>query len=184
MMLVVAGFVIFGLTTGSDLALPYAGIIAAGGLLVAVVEPDEGFSTVVLAGLVLWAVGHLAGGTIGIGEGRTLYNVVLPGGLHADNVVHFVGLGTAGLVWWEASSSWLGPRAGHPFGVAVSVWLAGMGVGAFNEVIEFFATLVLPETNVGGYHNTGRDLVANLLGAGVAGVIAARRRLALGTCRP
>lgn len=178
MAVVVAGFVAFGLATGSDLSLPYAGIIAAGGLLAAVVEPDEGFSTVVLAGLVLWAVGHLAGGTIGIGEGRTLYNAVLPGGVHADNVVHFVGFGTAGLAWWEATSPWLGPRAGHALGIAVSVWLAGMGVGAFNEVFEFFATLVLPETNVGGYHNTGRDLVANLLGAGVAGVIAARRQMA------
>ena len=45
--------------------------------------------------------------------------------------------------------------------VAVAVWLAGMGVGAFNEVVEFFTTLVLEDTNVGGYQNTGRDLVAN-----------------------
>jgi hypothetical protein len=172
----VAAFLAYGVATDSALSLPYALTIVAGGLVAAAVEPEEGFSPVVLVGLSLWAVGHLAGGTIAIGDGRTLYNAVLPGGIHADNVVHFVGFGTAGLAWWEATSPWLRPRAGHPLGVVVAVWLAGMGVGAFNEVVEFLSTLVLPETNVGGYRNTGRDLIANLLGAAVAGVIAARRR--------
>ncbi|NIP97158.1 MAG: hypothetical protein GWO24_28490 [Akkermansiaceae bacterium] len=46
--------------------------------------------------------------------------------------------------------------------------LAGMGFGALNEVVEFIAVLVLPETNVGGFYNTGWDLVYNLLGSLVA----------------
>jgi hypothetical protein len=45
---------------------------------------------------------------------------------------------------------------------------AGMGFGALNEVVEFIATLTMPETNVGGYQNTGWDLVANLAGSIVA----------------
>ena len=45
---------------------------------------------------------------------------------------------------------------------------AGMGFGALNEVIEFFAVMLLPKTNVGDYENTGWDLVANLVGATVA----------------
>ena len=45
------------------------------------------------------------------------------------------------------------------------------GFGAINEVIEFVATLALPETNVGGYINTGWDLVANLVGATAAALI-------------
>ena len=39
-----------------------------------------------------------------------------------------------------------------------------------NEVIEFAATILVPETNVGGYMNTGWDLVANLAGAIIAAV--------------
>ena len=39
-----------------------------------------------------------------------------------------------------------------------------MGLGALNEVIEFFLTLTLPETNIGGYISTGWDLVSNLAG--------------------
>ena len=45
---------------------------------------------------------------------------------------------------------------------------AGMGLGATNEVVEFAATLLMPETNVGGYMNTGWDLVSNLIGATTA----------------
>ena len=46
-----------------------------------------------------------------------------------------------------------------------------MGFGALNEVIEFIATLMVPNTNVGGYVNTGWDLVANMIGASVAATL-------------
>jgi hypothetical protein len=46
-----------------------------------------------------------------------------------------------------------------------------MGVGAANEVVEFLATRVLPETNVGGYENTGWDLVSNTVGCLIAAVL-------------
>ena len=48
---------------------------------------------------------------------------------------------------------------------------AGMGFGALNEIVEFFAVLMLPETNVGGYTNTGWDLVSNLVGATLAVIV-------------
>ncbi|HSH60778.1 MAG TPA: hypothetical protein VK988_14310 [Acidimicrobiales bacterium] len=49
-----------------------------------------------------------------------------------------------------------------------------MGVGAINEVVEFLSTLVLTQTHVGGFENTGWDLVFDLLGATVAAVWLAR----------
>jgi hypothetical protein len=59
-----------------------------------------------------------------------------------------------------------------------------MGLGAVNEIIEFAAVLGLPDTNVGGYLNTGLDLVFNAIGAIIAMALAAllerRRGLALG----
>jgi hypothetical protein len=39
---------------------------------------------------------------------------------------------------------------------------ASMGFGGLNEVIEFFLTL--PETNIGGYINTGWELVSTHVG--------------------
>jgi hypothetical protein len=40
-----------------------------------------------------------------------------------------------------------------------------------NEVIEFIAVLTFPNTNVGGYENTGWDLVANLVGTIIAALV-------------
>jgi len=56
------------------------------------------------------------------------------------------------------------------FGVLILCMAGGMGFGALNEVVEFIATLVLPDTNIGDYTNIGWDLVANLVGASVAAV--------------
>jgi hypothetical protein len=52
----------------------------------------------------------------------------------------------------------------------VLVAVAGMGLGAANEVIEFIATRITV-TNVGGYVNTGWDLVYNALGAMLAALV-------------
>jgi len=43
--------------------------------------------------------------------------------------------------------------------------MAGLGVGALNEIIEFIIAQIVPETGVGGYLNTSLDLVSNLIGA-------------------
>ena len=55
---------------------------------------------------------------------------------------------------------------------------ASMGFGGLNEVIEFAITLTLPETNIGGYINTGWDLVSNLVGVTVACLLIAWRHQA------
>lgn len=39
-----------------------------------------------------------------------------------------------------------------------------MGIGALNEVFEFGVSRMNPNSNVGGYLNTGWDLVYNTLG--------------------
>jgi hypothetical protein len=57
------------------------------------------------------------------------------------------------------------------FGMLVLCAAAGMGFGALNEVIEFIAVLTIPNTNVGGYENTGWDLVANLVGTIIAALV-------------
>ena len=42
-------------------------------------------------------------------------------------------------------------------------------------MVEFGASHLLAATNVGGYENTGRDLVANLIGTAFAGWLVSRR---------
>jgi hypothetical protein len=43
-----------------------------------------------------------------------------------------------------------------------------MGLGGLNEMIEFSAVLLVPDTNVGGYYNTALDFVPNAIRAVVA----------------
>lgn len=163
-------FFVFGLVVGSDVAVPYVVLIVA--LLVPVCRLDKrfGLGTGVLWGLAIWGCGHLAGGVIPLDGDRTLYNAVLGFDLiRFDRLVHAFGFGFATLACGKVMRRWL-PEARVWPGPAVMIVLAGLGVGALNEILEFFATLVLPETNVGGYDNTGWDLVFDLLGGIVAAI--------------
>ena len=47
----------------------------------------------------------------------------------------------------------------------------GLSDAQLNEMIEFSAVLMVPDTNVGGYYNTALDLVFNALGAVIAMVL-------------
>lgn len=165
-----AGFLVVGLAIGSDVAVPYVVLIVALAVLVCRLELRYRLGTVTLWGLALWGTGHLAGGVIPLDGDRTLYNAVLPVEiLHFDRIVHAFGFGFATLACGVVLVRLLGQdRLNRP--AAVLAVLSGLGVGAANEIVEFFATLILPETNVGGYVNTGWDLVFDLMGGIVATV--------------
>jgi hypothetical protein len=78
-----------------------------------------------------------------------------------------------GVCWQGLRSAFArrGVTARPTFGLLASCVAAGMGFGPANEVVEFLATRVLPETNVGGYENTGGDLVSNMVGYLTAAVL-------------
>ncbi|MDX2148291.1 MAG: DUF2238 domain-containing protein [Planctomycetota bacterium] len=129
--------------------------------------------------LSLWGLFHMAGGNVPIpaawsvpADPAVLYNFKpAPWLPKYDQVVHFYGFMVAMMTCWEGmegmTHNTIKPKLG-PLTIAV---LAAMGLGAFNELVEFVATRILPETNVGGYENTGWDLVANTLGAIVGAMI-------------
>ena len=124
--------------------------------------------------LSLWGLSHMLGGMVPVpanwpieGDSHVLYNLWLIGKwLKYDNVVHVYGFGVTTWVCWQALRATV-KDAEHlrpTFGRMVLCVAAGMGFGALNEVIEFLATLTLPDTNVGDYRNNAWDLVANLIG--------------------
>ena len=134
------------------------------------------FSPLVLWGLTCWAILHFAGGLMPIPESVTelgrpanLYNLRLfPWFPKYDQMVHAFGFGMTTILIYEAICVRIG-RALHIDLVLCSMlFLAAMGLGAINEVIEFLAVLLMPDTNVGGYENTGWDLVSNGTGACIA----------------
>lgn len=152
------------------------------GALIAV-HRRVGLSRGLLWCLSLWGLMHMAGGLLPIPAAghdedvsSVLYNLwIIPDWLKYDQFVHAYGFGITTWLCWQALSARTLNEAGRPLeatpGLMVLCAAAGMGFGAFNEVIEFIATLTLPETNVGGYENTGWDLVFNLIGSAAAAVI-------------
>ena len=169
-----AFFTVLGVAVGAKLTFPYLVIVAA--LVVAVARLDARFDlgTPVLVALAVWGLAHIAGGVVQLGNDRILYNAVFwPDLIRYDRLVHALGFGSATLACAKVLRHWLpGGPAQARFATAptVLVVLAGMGVGGINEVVEFFATLLIEDTNVGGYDNTGWDLVFDLIGAIAVGV--------------
>jgi hypothetical protein len=149
---------------------------------IAVVHRYVELTTGVFWALSLWGFAHMAGGLVVVPVGwpvnadsRVLYTLwLIPEVLKYDHVVHAYGFGTTTWVCWQGLRAALrrrGVTATPTAGLMVLSAAAGLGFGALNEVVEFAATLLVPETNVGGYRNTGWDLVANSIGVTVAATL-------------
>lgn len=127
-----------------------------------------------LWGLSIWGLLHMAGGLMPIPEdwprlgGRVLYNLwLIPERLKYDQVVHAFGFGLMTWISWQGLRRTFenrGVTIAPSSGLLTLCVAAGMGFGALNEVVEFAAAMTIPGTNVGGYENTGWDLVSNLVG--------------------
>jgi len=162
-----------GVATGRPNWPVYLAVILLGGVLAAAVHARFGFSGTTLGGLVVFALGHVAGGMMPVGDG-VLYGVwLIEGVLRFDNLQHAVGFGVVGRAGWELLRRRL-PVADPVVAWCVIVSFAVAG-GAVNEIIEWVMTLTIPGTDVGGYDNTARDLVANLMGGVVAASLTSRR---------
>ena len=169
-----------GLAAGNSEFLFYIGVMVVLIGLVLNVNRSVELSTGVLWALSIWGLLHMAGGLVTVpagwpvsNESRVLYTLwLIPDRLKYDHIVHAYGFGVTTWVCWQGLKSAIRKRSGHAptpaFGLLVLAAAAGLGFGALNEVVEFVATLTMPETNVGGYVNTGWDLVANTVGATVA----------------
>jgi hypothetical protein len=138
----------------------------------------------------LWALSflglfHILGGFVPLPESvpaqgpQLLYNLwLIEGGLKFDQVVHAYGNGVATWLCWHllrySMSHVLKCEVydipAKPVFLVVC-FLAGLGIGAFNEMGEFGTTRMVEKNNVGGYENTGWDLVANTVGGLIAVIL-------------
>ncbi len=160
----------------------YIGVMVVLIGVVVLVDSRVRLSDGALWGLSLWGFLHMGGGLVPVPDSwpvneaqQVLYSLwLIPGRLKFDQLVHAFGFGVTTWVCWQGMAAAFrtrGVEARPTTGVLILCAAAGMGFGALNEVIEFAATLLVPETNVGGYLNTGWDLVANLVGASLAVIL-------------
>lgn len=160
--------------------LLYVGVIAFFLVVIYLTNRRVRYPLPILWGLTLWSVMHLFGGGLRVDDG-VLYGVILvPIStdcpiLRYDQLVHAVGFGVATLLVYHILQPLLRPDLKRWTALSIVVIMAGLGVGALNEIVEFGATVLVPETGVGGYVNTALDLVFDLVGSVLAMVYLAWR---------
>jgi len=160
--------------------------------VVVVADARVRYANGVLWALSVWGFLHMAGGNVAIPEGMprpegstpVLYNRwLIIGWMKYDQFTHAYGFCVATLACWQGLEAAVNKRMHLTLGLALLTIAMGTGLGAMNEVVEFVATRIMPETNVGGYENTGWDLVFNMIGCLFAAAVIAvrpprRRRIA------
>jgi len=167
-------FTIMAVTQGNKEFLFYEGTMAVIIAIIVFMDRRVEFSPLVLGGMAIWGFVHLAGGLISVpvewtSVGETtpvLYDVRLSPYLPKyDQMVHAFGFGIALILAHEALQAHL--KRPLPINVAIGfcLFFIAMGLGALNELIEFVAVLSIANTEVGGYNNTGWDLVSNAIGS-------------------
>lgn len=151
----------------------YAAFMALLLVLVAVLHERRPLSRLALVGLSVWGLGHMVGGLVEV-DGSIVYEwMVIPGTLRFDKVVHAFGFGFATIACYELLRPVYG---GTQRGAAAFAALGGLGLGATNEMVEFLIARYSASSNVGGFVNTGWDLVFNTLGAVAAATYCVTRR--------
>lgn len=163
----VASLLVLGAMTGRPNWPVYLAVVVVGLAVALAVDRRHPFSFGTRVGLAIFAIGHVAGGMVTVGDDVLYATWLFEPIVRYDNVQHAIGFGVLGRATWEVLRPRLGVAATTPI---VVWWVVATGAatwGAVNEVIEWVMTLTIPGTDVGGYDNTVRDLVANLVG-GVA----------------
>lgn len=169
------GFAVHGYANGVPSMTSYLLTIVGVGAVVGLLRRDP-LPAWLAGALAIDAIAHLSGGLIRVGDG-VLYNAGIGErsarlGTHliqGDHVVHTYGSAVAALAIWFLVLVPMVPPPRPAGALALLAGLGSMGIGALNELIEFVVTLLNENSHVGGYTNTGWDLVANLLGAIVGG---------------
>jgi len=160
--------------------LIYVGVIIFFLCLIGISIKKVDYTLGSLVGLTVWSALHLAGGGVTIGEGR-LYDVMLirlsetyPVWRY-DQLVHIWGFGASTLVLFCLLAGSLKRPVENPIALGIVLVMAGLGMGALNEIVEFAVSICVPQSGVGGYMNTSLDLCADLIGA-ILGLLYIRLR--------
>lgn len=129
------------------------------------------FTKLTLLGISIWGIGHMLGGSTLLTDDR-LYNFVIVNLFTTgdttifryDQLMHFYFYIVATAMAYQILIHYIKPDSNW---LPISVFLVfiGMGIGAFNEIVEFIPVLFLKETGVGGYFNIAWDIVFNTLGS-------------------
>jgi hypothetical protein len=175
-------FGVYGFATGASSTVAYLLSVVAVGLVIRHFRRAP-ITAPLATGLVGASIVHMAGGLVHVGN-DVLYNASAGpyvASLHThllqyDHFAHAFAVFVGTLTLWALLALPVAnvASATNRRSLLVLCTLAGLGIGAVNETIEFVATIAHAGTGVGGYTNTGWDLVSNLVGASAAAFVIGR----------
>ncbi|MBI2452354.1 DUF2238 domain-containing protein [Candidatus Pacearchaeota archaeon] len=149
----------------------YVGVVILFLALILLTNKKVNYPNSVLWLLTFWGILHMSGGGVLLKDGTMrLYELILiPINeeyqiFRYDQFVHIIGFGVATLIMYVLLKPSLINKP-KPISLGIVITMAGLGVGALNEIVEFSATVLVPETGVGGFVNSSLDLVSDLVGA-------------------
>lgn len=150
----------------------YVGVVVILFIVILLTNEKLNYPNLVLWGMSIWGLLHMLGGGVLLnGRSMRLYELILiPLSsnypiFRYDQFVHIFGFGVATLMMYVLLRPLLKSTLKKWTSISIIVVMAGFGVGALNEMIEFTVTVLVPETGVGGFINTSLDLVADFIGA-------------------
>jgi len=156
--------------------LLYIGVIVIFFILILATIKKTKFNNFVLWGLSIWGLLHMMGGGLMVGDHvlykQMIFTFIQSGEmsiLKFDQLVHIYGFFISTVIGYYLLLPYLDKKTNWKI-IYFLLVMIGMGFGALNEVAEFIATIIMPESGVGGYVNTSLDLVSNLVGS-ILGVI-------------
>jgi hypothetical protein len=174
-LLLVAGV---GTLTGDRYVWAYVTVWLVVAACVATAHAAARFSPALLWSLIALGVLHLAGGLLPY-RGTVVYDAwIVDGVLRYDQAVHAFGSVCATWVSWQLLGAYLDLSRTPARAQGLLACLGGLGKGAVNEVLEFLTTSAGGGEHVGGYANTGWDLVFDLAGCVAAAVFLVQSRAA------
>jgi len=126
----------------------------------------------ILAGISIWGLLHMMGGSIQTVDGVLYAWKIYPffdgGGefyiLKFDQVVHGYLYAVVALLFLHLLRNYFANKHSQILIGFIAI-MASLGVSAVNEMIEFIAVLTVPDNGVGGYYNTVLDIVFNFAGS-------------------
>jgi len=157
-------------TAHDDRVWVYLTFVAVLTGVLAVADRAVGFSDRTLWLLLAAGTAHLCGGLLPtLDGGGVLYDQwIVSGLLRTDQAVHAFGSAVAAIAMWEVLGTFVDHTRMKVTSQAMLAVLGALGKGALNEVLEFVMAMSFADNIVGGYSNTGWDLVFNMFGAAAA----------------
>ena len=174
--LILIGFGFAYFTPTNYELMAHLGMIIGFTILVLATNKKVRYPPVILSGLTAWAFLHLAGSNVIVG-GSALYDrVIFPVAsslpiIRYDQIVHAIGFGFATGLIYHIIAPRLPDGARNSAIILLVIALAGLGIGAINEMVEFITIAIFPTADIGGYENTLLDLFGDFVGAILAVII-------------